>query len=76
MNHYFLNNNLSSTMGLGWYTQYMYTNQTDDNDRHLLFTSLYYNIKHTPVIKAGYFFNTYLLKINIRHSILALNDLM
>lgn len=53
MNHYFLNNNLSSTMGLGWYTQYMYTNQTDDNDRHLLFTSLYYNIKHTPVIKAG-----------------------
>ncbi|WP_103866700.1 lipopolysaccharide assembly protein LapB [Aquimarina sp. I32.4] len=53
MNNYFLNYNLSTNFNLGWYTQYIYTSQTDANSRNLLFTSLYYNVLHRPGLKAG-----------------------
>jgi len=53
MNNYFLNYNMGTTINLGWYTQYMYTSQTDNNIRNLLFTSLYYTILHRPVFKTG-----------------------
>ena len=53
MNNYFLNYNLGTNINLGWYTQYMYTSQTDDNTRGLLFTSLYYNVLQRPVLKVG-----------------------
>lgn len=53
MNNFYANYNLSTNFNLGWFTQYYYTNQSDDNARNLLFTSLYYNILGKPSLKAG-----------------------
>ncbi len=53
MNHFFLNYNLNTNFNLGWYTQYMFTRQSDNNIRNLLFTSLYYKILRRPIVKAG-----------------------
>jgi hypothetical protein len=44
---------LSTNFNFGWFTQYFYSSQTDDNKRNLLFTSFYYNFKSNPVIKGG-----------------------
>ncbi|CAM4133866.1 MULTISPECIES: tetratricopeptide repeat protein [Flavobacterium] len=52
-NNYYLNYNLSTNIKFGWFTQYFYTTQTDDNTRHLFFTSLYYNFLAKPVLKGG-----------------------
>lgn len=52
-NHLYLNYNLSTNKKFGWFTQYFYTFQTDDNTRNLLFTSLYYNFLSQPVLKGG-----------------------
>ncbi|QWX84751.1 tetratricopeptide repeat protein [Cellulophaga sp. HaHaR_3_176] len=53
MNHFGLNYNLGTNFKLGWYTQLIHTQQTDDNVRNLLFTSLYYNIFKKPAFKIG-----------------------
>ncbi len=53
MNNYGLNYNLGTNFNLGWYTQLIYTEQTDANSRNLLFTSLYYNIFRKPALKMG-----------------------
>lgn len=53
MNNIYANYNLSTNFNLGWFTQYFYTWQNDDNTRNLLFTSLYYNILPKPALKAG-----------------------
>ena len=53
MNNLFLNYNINTNFNLGWFTQYFYTSQTDQNTRNLLFTSLYYNILPKPAFKAG-----------------------
>ncbi|GAA4970539.1 tetratricopeptide repeat protein [Algibacter aquimarinus] len=53
MNNFYANYNLSTNFNLGWFTQYYYTSQSDDNTRNLLFTSLYYNILAKPSLKAG-----------------------
>lgn len=53
MNHYGLTYNLASNFNLGWYTQVMHTEQTDDNTRDLLFTSLYYTVLQKPALKFG-----------------------
>ncbi|WP_298343003.1 tetratricopeptide repeat protein [uncultured Algibacter sp.] len=53
MNNLYANYNLSTNFNLGWFTQYFYTWQNDDNARNLLFTSLYYNILAKPALKAG-----------------------
>lgn len=53
MNNLYANYNLSTNFNLGWFTQYFYTWQNDDNTRNLLFTSLYYNILAKPALKAG-----------------------
>ncbi|MCW5518598.1 tetratricopeptide repeat protein [Aureitalea sp. L0-47] len=53
MSHYMLNYNLSTNFGLGWFTSYTYTAQTDANTRNLLFTSLYYQVTDRPLIKTG-----------------------
>ncbi|MBU3821266.1 tetratricopeptide repeat protein [Flavobacteriaceae bacterium XHP0103] len=53
MNNYYANYNISTNFNLGWFTQYYYTAQNDDNARNLLFTSLYYNILSKPSLKAG-----------------------
>lgn len=55
-NNYYLNYNLGTNVKLGWFTQYFYTTQTDNNTRNLLFTSLYYNILPKPFLKAGFNF--------------------
>ena len=53
MNNLYANYNLSTNFNLGWFTQYFYTWQNDDNTRSLFFTSLYYNILAKPSLKAG-----------------------
>ncbi|WP_372938646.1 tetratricopeptide repeat protein, partial [Seonamhaeicola sp.] len=53
MNNLYANYNISTNFNLGWFTQYFYTWQNDDNKRNLLFTSLYYNILPKPALKAG-----------------------
>ncbi len=53
MNHYGLNYNLGTNVNLGWYTQLMHTQQTDNNSRNLLFTSLYYTVLQKPALKFG-----------------------
>ncbi|KKM91844.1 hypothetical protein LCGC14_1224380, partial [marine sediment metagenome] len=53
MNHYGLTYNLGTNVNLGWYTQLMHTEQTDENTRDLLFTSLYYTVMQKPALKLG-----------------------
>ncbi|WP_203258745.1 tetratricopeptide repeat protein [Hyunsoonleella ulvae] len=53
MNNFYANYSLNTNFNLGWFTQYYYTTQSDDNARNLLFTSLYYNILAKPSLKAG-----------------------
>ncbi len=53
MHHFYANYNLNTNFNVGWFTQYYYTSQNDDNTRNLLFTSLYYTILSKPVLKAG-----------------------
>lgn len=52
-NHYGFNYNLGTNFNLGWYTQVMYTQQSDENVRNLLFTSLYYTLLKRPALKMG-----------------------
>ena len=52
-NTLYTNYNLSTHVNLGWFTQYNYTWQNDNNARHLLFTSLYYNLLDQPLLKTG-----------------------
>ena len=54
MNNYILNYSLNTNFKLGWFTQYYYTSQNDNNNRNLLFTSLYYSILEKPSLKAGF----------------------
>ena len=52
-NNLIVNYSVNTNFNLGWFTQYYYTFQNDDNTRNLLFTSLYYNILEKPSMKAG-----------------------
>ena len=52
-NNFIVNYSVNTNFKLGWFTQYYYTTQNDDNARNLLFTSLYYNILEKPSLKAG-----------------------
>jgi len=52
-NHFYFNYNLSTNFNLGWFTQYYFTSQNDNNIRNLIFTSLYCNILTKPGLKAG-----------------------
>ncbi|MFP9116063.1 tetratricopeptide repeat protein [Flavobacterium sp. RHBU_3] len=49
----YINYNMGTNINLGWFTQYFYTSQSDNNKRNLLFTSLYYSFMNDPVVKAG-----------------------
>lgn len=42
-----------SNVGVGLYSHYLHTFQTDGNKRDILFSSLYYNIKSNPFFKIG-----------------------
>lgn len=57
-NHFFMNYNLGTNFGMGWFNQYFHTTQSDGNTRNLLFTSLYYNFMTNPVLKAGINYQT------------------
>jgi len=52
-NNIYANYNINTNFNLGWFTQYYYTFQNDDNTRNLLFTSLYYTILNKPILKTG-----------------------
>lgn len=52
-NNYYFNYNIGSNFKLGWFTQYFYTTQSDNNTRNLLFTSLYYSFLSKPILKGG-----------------------
>ncbi|WP_396143843.1 hypothetical protein [Flavobacterium sp.] len=52
--NYYFNYNIGSNFKLGWFTQYFYTTQSDNNTRNLLFTSLYYSFLSKPVLKGGF----------------------
>ena len=54
LNNVILNYNINTNFKLGWFTQYFYTSQTDENVRNLLFTSLYYNFLSNPAFKGGF----------------------
>lgn len=53
-NNFLVNYSVNTNFKLGWFTQYYYTLQNDDNTRNLLFTSLYYSILENPSLKAGF----------------------
>ena len=53
VNNYYMNYNMGTNFNLGWFTQYYYSSQSDENSRNLLFTSLYYNFLSKPVLKGG-----------------------
>lgn len=52
-NNYYATYNLNTNFNLGWYSQYIFTDQNDGNTRNLLFTSLYYNLMAKPSLKVG-----------------------
>lgn len=52
-NNLILNYSINTNFNLGWFTQYYYTFQSDENTRNLLFTSLYYQILKKPFLKGG-----------------------
>jgi thioredoxin-like negative regulator of GroEL len=53
-NNYYFNYNIGSNFKLGWFTQYFFTTQSDNNSRNLLFTSLYYSFLSKPILKGGF----------------------
>jgi len=52
-NNYYANYSLNTNFNFGWFTQYYYTSQNDTNTRNLVFTSAYYTILNSPILKAG-----------------------
>ncbi len=64
-NNFILNYSLNTNFNLGWFTQYYYTSQSDNNTRNLLFTSLYYNILTKPSLKAGFNYQNISFKLQV-----------
>lgn len=58
MDNYSLNYNLSTNVNVGFYLQYIYTQQSDANRRNLLFTSLYCTLAQRPILKVGLNYQT------------------
>lgn len=53
MNNLLTSYSFQSNLGVGLYSHYLHTFQTDGNKRDILFSSLYYNIKNSPLFKVG-----------------------
>jgi len=64
-NNFYLNYNLGTNFKLGWFTQYFYTTQSDNNQRNLLFTSLYYTFFAKPILKGGFNYQYISFKENV-----------
>jgi tetratricopeptide (TPR) repeat protein len=52
-NTIYANYNVNTNFNLGWFTQYNYAWQNDNNQKNLLFTSLYYTLLNKPTLKTG-----------------------
>lgn len=52
-NHLYINYSIGTNFNLGGFIQYFNTQQSDNNNRNLLFTSLYYTVLSKPTIKTG-----------------------
>lgn len=52
-NNLYTNYSLNTNINIGWFAQYFYTSQNDNNTRNLFFTSLYYTILNKPILKTG-----------------------
>jgi|GEM_PF-6450379 len=52
-NHFFTNYHILTKWNIGWFTQYYFTQQSDNNTRNLWFNSLYYVFKKERVFKLG-----------------------
>lgn len=51
--NYFATYSFITNSNFGWYSQYVYTSQNDNNTRNLFFASAYYKLAHYPILKAG-----------------------
>lgn len=49
----YIDYSLNTNFNLGFFSQYYYTNQNDNNTRNLFFTSLYYTLLKKPSLKVG-----------------------
>ncbi|CAL2078799.1 Tetratricopeptide repeat-containing protein [Tenacibaculum sp. 190524A02b] len=52
-NHLSLNYHILTKYKIGWFTQYYFTSQSDDNIRNLWFNSIYYLLKKETPFKIG-----------------------
>ncbi|MGG8497481.1 tetratricopeptide repeat protein [Tenacibaculum sp. TC6] len=52
-NHFYANYHIISKVNIGLFTQYYHTIQSDNNNRNLLFSSLYYLLKKETPLKVG-----------------------
>ena len=52
-NHYFANYNILTKWNIGWFTEYYFTKQSDNNNRNLWFNSIYYQINKMHLFKFG-----------------------
>lgn len=52
-NHYFANYHILTNINIGYFTQYYFTKQSDNNQRHLWFNSIYYILKKKNIFKIG-----------------------
>ena len=53
MNNHKFSYSLSTKFNLGLYAQYIFTTQSDQNTKNLIFASLYYNFLKTPLLQSG-----------------------
>jgi len=57
MQHYAVSNNLLLTENLGLYINGVYTTQSDNNSRNLVYGSLYYSLVSKPIVRVGVNYN-------------------
>jgi len=63
--HLFANYHILTEWNIGWFTQYYYTKQSDNNNRNLWFNSLYYVLKQKCIFKFG--LNTQMIQFKDEH---------
>lgn len=61
-NDFTFTHHIYSPWKVGLYSQYIFTTQSDDNQRNLLYASLYYNLLQVPILKIGLNFNWFQYK--------------
>lgn len=56
--------NLFTRKKIGWYNQYLYSNFSDNNNRSILYSSLYYQWRIDPIFKTGLSFQWLSFDVN------------